>query len=289
MLRGTHPGLPRRGEASFLDVSHCGETYRVALKRTAAARRFTLRVRAPAGDIVLTMPARASLGDARSFAERHAAWIGARLRRLPRRVRLEPGELVPLRGVLHRITPRRAARGTVWVEPPSQADGDAAPPLLYVNAELCFVPRRVRDFLVAEARRDLESAVARYARALGVRPRKVTLRDTRSRWGSCSSAGSLSFSWRLVMAPRFVLDYLAAHEVAHLLHMNHSAAFWETVAGTCPDCARAEAWLEANGASLHRYAFESCTEESRPSPGGTGQPAAGATAAAAATSSRRLR
>lgn len=286
MLRSTNPGLPRRGEVASFDVSHCGETYRVNLKRTAAARRFTLRVRAPSGDIVLTIPARASLCDARSFAERHAAWIGARLRRLPRRTSFEPGELVPLRGVLHKITPRRVARGTVWVESPSAPD---ALPLLCVNAEPCFIPRRVRDFLVAEARRDLESAVARYARALGARPRKVTLRDTRSRWGSCSSAGSLSFSWRLVMAPRFVLDYLAAHEVAHLLHMNHSAAFWAAVTESCPDSARAEAWLEANGASLHRFSVEGCTPDRWPNPVGAGQPAGAVAAAAAATSSSRLR
>jgi hypothetical protein len=178
------------------------------------------------------------------------------------------------------------ARGTVWVEIPSPSDADATLPLLCVNAEPCFVARRVRDFLVVEARHDLESAVARYASALEVRPRKVSLRDTRSRWGSCSSAGSLSFSWRLVMAPSFVLDYLAAHEVAHLLHMNHSAAFWATVAGSCPDSGRAEAWLEANGASLHRFALEGCVQGSGTTSGGADQPAG---VAAAATSSRRLR
>jgi predicted metal-dependent hydrolase len=288
MLRSANPGLPRGGEeATSFDVTHCGETYKVNLKRTAAARRFTLRVRAPTGEIVLTIPPRARLCEARSFAERHAAWIGTKLRRLPRRASFEAGELVPLRGVLHEITPRRMSRGTVWVEIPSASDADATLPLLCVNAEPCFVPRRVRDFLVGEARRDLESAVARYASAFKVRPRKVSLRDTRSRWGSCSSAGSLSFSWRLVMAPSFVLDYLAAHEVAHLLHMNHSAAFWATVAESCPDSGRAEAWLEANGASLHRFALEGCVQDSARNPGGADQPAGAA--AAAATSSRRLR
>jgi predicted metal-dependent hydrolase len=288
MLRSTSPGLPKRGEVASLDISHCGETYRVDLKRTAAARRFTLRVRAPTGDVVLTMPARARLSDAIAFVERHAAWIGVRLARLPCRTSLTPGELVPLRGVLHRITLRRVARGTVWVEMSRAADAGMAPPLLCVNAEPCFVARRVRDFLVAEARRDLESAVAHYARMLGARPRKVTLRDTRSRWGSCSSAGALSFSWRLVMAPRFVLDYLACHEVVHLLHMNHSAAFWGTVAASCPDSARSEAWLEANGASLHLFSVENAATDRRARPAATGQPA-GAGAAAAATSSSRLR
>jgi predicted metal-dependent hydrolase len=288
MLRSVIPRLPRKSEADCFEISHCGETYRVALKRSAAARRFTLRVRAPSGDIVLTLPQRASLGDARSFAERHAAWIGTKLRRLPQRASFEPGELVPFRGILHEITLCRSARGTVWVEPPAPESTGAATatPRLCVNAaDPCFVARRIRDFLVAEARRDLESAVARYARALGVRPRKVTLRDTRSRWGSCSSAGSLSFSWRLVMAPRFVLDYLAAHEVAHLLHMNHSAPFWAAVEASCPDSGRAEAWLKANGASLHRFVLSSHI----PCPRAAASGQTAGVGAAAATSSRRLR
>lgn len=285
MLRRVNPGLPRSGDVAFFEVSHGGETFKVNLRRTNAARRFTLRVRPPSGDIVLTIPARASLCDARSFAERHAAWIGTRLRRLPRRASFEAGELVPLRGVLHRVTPCRVVRGSVWIERPSATEAGEALPLLCVNAEPCFVARRVRDFLVAEARRDLEAAVERYARAFGVRPRKVTLRDTRSRWGSCSAAGALSFCWRLVMAPCFVLDYLAAHEVAHLLHMNHSAEFWAAVSGCCPDSARAEAWLQAHGAGLHRFALDNRGVDGRPD---AVQPA-GAAAAAAATSSRRLR
>ena len=96
-------------------------------------------------------------------------------------------------------------------------------------------------------------AVARHAAALGLAPKRMTLRDTTSRWGSCSSTGALNFSWRLVMAPPHVLDYLAAHEVAHLRHMNHSAAYWTTVAGLYPEVGAAEAWLKAHGARLLRY------------------------------------
>ena len=115
------------------------------------------------------------------------------------------------------------------------------------------MPRRVRDFLVKEAGRDIEAAVASHAKKLGAAPRKITLRDTTSRWGSCSSSGTLSFSWRLIMAPRFVLDYLAAHEAAHLLHMNHSAAFWAAVGRLTADTERAEAWLKAHGSGLLRF------------------------------------
>jgi predicted metal-dependent hydrolase len=242
---------PRVSEVAQFDVGHAGETYCVKLKRSATARRFILRVRAAAQDVVLTVPVRSNLGDARNFAERHAAWIGARLRRLPEKARFSPGELVPVRGVMHRIAHRPGLRGTVWLEP--APDILASAPSLCVNSELCFVSRRVQDFLVREARRDLSAAAARHAAGLGVKISKITLRDTTSRWGSCSSTGGLNFSWRLIMAPPFVLDYLAAHEVAHLLHMNHSPAFWRVVAKVSNDVRPAEAWLKAHGTGLLRY------------------------------------
>jgi predicted metal-dependent hydrolase len=115
------------------------------------------------------------------------------------------------------------------------------------------VSRRIGDFLKREARRDLEAASRRYAAELGVAARRVTVRDQSSRWGSCSTAGALSYSWRLILAPPFVLDYLAAHEVAHLVEMNHSRRFWRVVERICPAAHAAKVWLDANGPDLHRY------------------------------------
>ena len=244
-------GSSRVSDVAHFDVSHAGATYRVKLKRSAAARRFILRVRAATKDVVLTIPARAKLIDAKGFAERQAPWIGSRLRRLPEKLQLEPGELAPLRGIPHRIEHRPAKRGVVWIQTVADSFGSSAEPLICVNSEACFVSRRIHDFLVREARRDLEAAVARHAAHLGVRVRKITLRDTTSRWGSCTSSGELNFSWRLIMAPPFVLDYLAAHEVAHLLHMNHSPAFWKAVASLSKDVAAAESWLRTHGMGLH--------------------------------------
>src|SRR5271166_897765 len=252
MLRLFSRNSPAAKEAGFFDVSHSGETYRVHVRRTAAARRFTLRVRSATRDVVLTLPARASLVQAKSFAQRHAPWIGVKLRRLPGNIPFELGGIVPLRGIAHRITPRRGARGAGAVAAERRAGiGDES--LLWVSGDAAFAPRRVRDFLIREARRDLEGAVARHAAALGVKPRKITLRDTISRWGSCSASGALNFSWRLILAPHFVLDYLAAHEVAHLVHMNHSDAFWAVVGRLSPDVDAAESWLKANGAGLLRF------------------------------------
>ena len=247
LLRGNDRNVP---VTTHLDVSHAGEIYRVTLKRIATARRFTLRVRAATRDVVLTMPQRGSVARAKSFAEQHAAWIGVRLRRLPISTPFGPGEIFPLRGEMHEIAHRPGARRSVWVE--ATTNGSALP-LLCVSGAPPHVARRVRDFLIREARRDIEAAVARHAAKLGVSVRRVTLRDTVSRWGSCSSSGSLNFSWRLVMAPAFVLDYLAAHEVAHLVHMDHAPRFWAVAARLSPDVDRAEAWLKAHGASLLRF------------------------------------
>ena len=119
----------------------------------------------------------------------------------------------------------------------------------------CILLRRFRQ-LCAWLRREVQKSAQEYAEALGVRVKRISIRDQSSRWGSCTSAGSLSFSWRLILAPPFVLDYLAAHEVAHLVEMNHSARFWRVVARVCPSVERAKKWLDTYGNDLHRYGIE---------------------------------
>ena len=251
-MPGPRKNAPRTSDITFLDVSHGGETFRVALKRISTARRFTLRVRAATRDVVLTMPPRGSLIGARNFVERHAAWIGVRLQRLPAPMPFGGGEVVPIRGINHRIVERPRQRGMAWVEPALNPESDKSLPMLCVTGERAHVARRVQDFLMREAKRDIEMAVTRHATKLGVSPRKITLRDTTSRWGSCSSTGALNFSWRLIMAPSYVLDYLAAHEVAHLVHMNLSPAFWNIVGKLSVHVVRAESWLKVIGAGLLR-------------------------------------
>ena len=250
MVDGGPKPVLRGLDIAFFDVTHGGESHRVQIKRNASARRLTLRIRAATRDAVLTMPPRGSLVRAKMFVERHAAWIGHRLARLPVSTPFGPGAVVPFRGVQHVIAHRPGLRGTVWIEAADQAD---QLPLLCVGGEPPFVARRVQDFLVKQARADLADAVGRHSATLGLAARRMTLRDTTTRWGSCSSAGTLNFSWRLVMAPPHVLDYLAAHEVAHLKHMNHSAAFWTTTARLVPDYERSEAWLKAYGIGLMRF------------------------------------
>ena len=238
----------RPPEPRTIEVAVDGAVYAVRLRRHPQARRYTLRIQAATREVVLTMPLRGSLRDARAFADKHRGWIAARVGRLPSAVSFAHGTAVPLRGLDHRIDHRRGARGTVW----SEVDARGVR-LLCVAGEAPHVGRRVADFLKREARRDLEAASRRYAAALGVAVRRVSIRDQSSRWGSCSSTGVLSFSWRLILAPPFVLDYLAAHEVSHLVEMNHSPRFWRIVLRLCADTRRAKAWLDAHGAELHRY------------------------------------
>ena len=241
----------RPSEPSTISIAFEREVYLVRLRRHRAARRYTLRIHSATRDVVLTMPPRGSLTQAREFAERHGAWIAARLQRLPDAAPFADGAVLPLRGAAHRIVHRRAARGTVWIE---AGEGDER--LLCVAGQAPHVARRVRDFLKREAKRDLEAASRRAADALAVSIKHISIRDPSSRWGSCSTNGVLSYSWRLILAPPFVLDYLAAHEVAHLVEMNHSRAFWRLVERICPHTKSAKSWLETHGAELHRYGLQ---------------------------------
>lgn len=243
LFRRRAPSVPER-----LDVVHEGEVFGVRLRQQAGARRFTLRVSMATGEVVLTIPERGDVGAARRFVDAHAAWIAQRMQRVPQRVAFEPGAVIPLRDEPHRIVHWSSIRGNV-----SAARDAAGEPIIAVAGEAPHLPRRVRDFLQREARRDLSDAVARHTAVLGIPARSITLRDTRSRWGSCSAQGRLNFSWRLILAPPMVLDYLAAHEVAHLRELNHSDNFWRLTYRLCPATDQAEAWLKRHGSSLHRY------------------------------------
>jgi predicted metal-dependent hydrolase len=244
-----HALLYRRpSEPGRIEIVFAGAVLPVRVRRHRQARRYTLRIQAPTREVVLTIPPRGTLKEARAFAEKHCAWIAARLGRLPQAAPFADGVLLPLRGEPHRIMHRRGARGTVWTE----SDGNGGH-LLCVAGHAPHLNRRVADFLQREAKRDLEAASRRFATDIGLSVRRVSVRDQSSRWGSCSNTGVLSFSWRLILAPPCVLEYLAAHEVAHLVEMNHSARFWRVVNRLVPGHERAKAWLDAHGADLHRY------------------------------------
>jgi predicted metal-dependent hydrolase len=255
------PGLPdmatrallyrRPAEPSTLVVRNGSQFFTVKLRRHRRARRYTLRIHPTDREAILTMPPRGTIAEAKEFANMHGGWIAARLGRLPKAAPFQPGTVIPLRGTPHRIVHRTGERGTVWTE--TRDNGEK---IICVAGDIDFTDRRVHDFLKREARKDLQKAAQLYADALGVRVKRVSIRDQSSRWGSCTSSGSLSFSWRLILAPPFVLDYLAAHEVAHLVEMNHSPKFWRVVDRVCDHVERAKRWLDTYGNDLHRYGIE---------------------------------
>ena len=213
----------------------------VRLRWSAQARRLSLRVSRMDGRVTLSVPPGISLGTAEAFLRRKAGWVRGHLAAQAPVERPQLGALVPVEGRVRRIA---AAQGR------PRLAGDA----LEVNPSREVAPQ-VAAVLKALARDRLAAACDAHAARLNRRYAALVLRDPRTRWGSCSSAGRLMFSWRLVMAPPEVLDYVAAHEVAHLVEMNHSPAFWAQVARICPDHARHRAWLRDRGADLHRMRF----------------------------------
>ena len=238
----------RPSEPQTIQIVFDQAIHLVRVRRHRQARRYTLRIHAATREVILTMPPRGSIREAKEFAQKHGGWIAARLRRLPGAAPFVTGTVLPLRGVEHRIVHRPGMRGTVWAE--SGADGEA---LLCVAGEAPHINRRVGDFLRREALHDLDTASRLAAEKLGVTIKRISVRDQSSRWGSCSTTGLLSYSWRLILAPPFVLNYLAVHEVAHLIEMNHSARFWRLVNSICSDAGRAKAWLDIHGTDLHRF------------------------------------
>lgn len=193
--------------------------------------------------ILLTLPRGASPDRALDFAASQAAWIWSQRGKRAAPVPLAPEAVFPLRGVPHKLAHKPGERGSVWLEAG----------VICVAGRVEHVERRVVDWLKREARRDLSAASRAYAESMGARYTRLTLRDTASRWGSCSSSGALSYSWRLILAPSHVLDYVAAHEVAHLVEMNHSREFWALVERHCPRAGEARRWLKTSGKSLHFY------------------------------------
>lgn len=222
----------------------------VEVRRHASARRLTLRVSQVRRAVIVTMPLRCRIDEADSFLHRNLAWVQERLGSMPPPVPFADGASVPLRGVRHAVTYAPAERGAGVVT----IDVAGGAPRLIVRGRPEHCPRRLRDWMLSEARVDIAARVAVHATTLNLRPSKIVLRDQASRWGSCTSAGVLSFSWRLIMAPPHVLDYVAAHEVAHLAEMNHGPRFWSLVRQAFPDMDGAKRWLRQHGTELHRYA-----------------------------------
>ena len=211
-------------------------------RRSKRARRISLRIDARDAAVVITLPMRAAKAAGVALLTANAAWVADRLAALPPPLEYAPGSLITIDGLPHAIIHTPQARGGAWLEAGA----------LHVSGDAAFLPRRVEDFLRAEARRRFSAQSIAKAAQAGLLLRRVTVRDTRTRWGSCSSTGALMFCWRLLLAPPYVQDYVVAHEVAHLKHMNHGPDFWALTDALSPHRAQAVAWLSEQGSGLMR-------------------------------------
>ncbi len=222
-----------------------GRAVEVTMRLNPRARRLIVKVHPSTGEVTVVAPSQRALDRALDFARGETPWIARQLARVPKTIPLAPGAYIPFLGVERPILMGESGISPVWQD----EDGT-----IRVSGRAEHAPRRLLDFLKREARRTLEARSVAFAARIGARPRRIAVRDTASRWGSCSVTKSISYSWRLIFAPSFVLDYVVAHEVAHLREMNHGPRFWRLVRSLVPDIDVPQAWLKKNGVALHRYA-----------------------------------
>jgi predicted metal-dependent hydrolase len=244
--------MTKPSRAPVLEREHvvAGRTLPLKIVENDRARRLTLRIDSGGRALRITIPPGLARGEVDRFLHRQQDWLEERLAKVPQRPQVRPGIRIPLRGVPHIIVHDPGSRGTVTVG--MKVDK----PALFVHGERHHLPRRVADFLKREAKRDIDRLVAKHSAAIRKRATVVRFRDTTSRWGSCTADGALSFSWRIMMAPPAVINYLVAHEVAHLKEMNHGPKFWKLCEQLCPDTERCKAWLKRNGGALQAIQFE---------------------------------
>lgn len=212
------------------------------------AKRLIVKVDPVAGRVLVTAPSKRALPEALRFARGRIPWIRARMDEGLSAQPFEPGGACPYRGVFHRVINEGAPRAPVRLI--------AEPPQIVIGGEAAHLNRRLCDWLKRESRRALCVRIEEYAAILGKTPARIRIRDTRSRWGSCTSDRVLSFSWRLILAPPWILDYVAAHECAHLVHLDHSPQYWRVLARLDAPVQEAREWLERHGPALHAWGAE---------------------------------
>jgi len=238
--------LPQLARREFLRID--GEPVSVTIRHNPRARRLIIRVHPTTGEVTVVAPSRRAIDHALDFARSEEAWIRRRLAKVPRIIELALGATILFKGEEHFVVSGARGPAPVWTE---EAGGQR---LIRVGGRAEHAPRRLLDFFKREARTALAAHTVELAERIGTRPARISVRDTQSRWGSCSTERALSYSWRLILAPHFVLDYVVAHEVAHMRHMHHGPRFWKLVRELAIDSDGAQAWLGLNGPLLHRYA-----------------------------------
>ena len=245
-LFGAAPPTPRSSRRELLRIE--GRPVSITIRLNRRARRLIVKVHPATGEVTVVAPSQRALNHALDFARSESDWIARRLAEVPAPVAFGLGGRIPLRGEEHVVETGEAGPAPVWT------DSSEGRRVIRVSGRSEHAPRRLLDYLKREARKTLTVRSQELSQRIGLTPKRITVRDTESRWGSCSADRALSFSWRLILAPDFVLDYVVAHEVAHMRHMNHGPRFWSLVRDLVGDVDTPQAWLSTNGPLLHRYA-----------------------------------
>ena len=241
---------PAKRQSSYKrSIGISGRTLPLIITENPRAKRLTLRIQPGGRGLKVTVPPHISENEVTDFVERNRGWLNSKLDLVPDKPEVREGIKIPIRGVNHLIV-RQSGRGITHT-----IMGDDGSARMVVYGDEKFLPRRVADFLKKEARREIEGLVAHHSKKVGRAAKSIRFRDTSSRWGSCTSDGRLSFSWRIMMAPPQVINYLVAHEVAHLKEMNHSANFWALCKELCPETDKCKSWLKRNGNKLQAIGF----------------------------------
>lgn len=228
-----------------------GKTYNIEqefdfplkIVKSPRAKKLTLRIDSKEHLPILTLPRYCSQKKALEFVRAHTEWIKSTLAKLPTSHPFQNGDRISVFG----------KEVTISHQPQRRLGAKIENDLLVVSGEEEFINRRIKDFIKKKAADEFYKRSKKYAKKIGVEFNDVTIKDTKSRWGSCSSLNNLNYSWRIALAPEFVINYLMAHEVAHLAHPNHSQSFWQTVAKLIPDYEQGELWLKEHGRELYRF------------------------------------
>ncbi|MEL6829456.1 MAG: SprT family zinc-dependent metalloprotease [Pseudomonadota bacterium] len=223
------------------------ETLPLRISINPKAKRLILRVDERRREAVGVAPHKRMVPELMAFVEERSGWLKAQLAKIPEPCAVRNGAVIRLRDQPCKLSLEGSGRRPQLI--------DGAPQILLLPGDPETIGRRALRYLKSQARTDLARSVEHHAKTLGIKTGRISVKDTRSRWGSCTAQGDLSFSWRLIMAPPHALDYVAAHECAHRLEMNHSSVFWQHVERCRPDWRQSRDWLKAHGTALHSVEF----------------------------------
>lgn len=231
-------------QQNVISVKVTDQNVNIYVQENARSKRLSLKYHPITREFSLTKPPKARKEDILNFLNRSKAWLAEKMGEVNSNIPFTPGTLLPILGQEHLIQFAQDAKPSVV-----QKEGV----LLVSGFDPIIVPGMVKDWLRGHIYAYIADTSKKFAKTLGKPVGVITIKDTKSRWASCSSHGNLAYSWRLAMAPEAVVEYICAHEVSHLVEMNHSPAFWGLVAQLCPSFNEHRSWLKIHGKNLFRY------------------------------------